>query len=270
MILRNWLEDFRDRLLAPDVDGGGGGGGGDDDGDVDPPQDPPAKTFTQAELDRIIQDRLKKLQREQKQKDKDMESMRAELEELKKKADGGNPDPGDANKGQVGDLELKINRLTRELEQTNTKLAEAQKQASEEANKRKRTERDKELSDALVAAGCIDMVGGRRYFAEQIVWDEVENKWAYETKSGSQVSIADGVMEELPPYLKPAQMNQGGSGSGGTNPKKKKVQADLDVAKKKLDEIKSLLMQNNGNVTYMSQYAKQQKVVKQLEGQLAT
>lgn len=260
MLLRNWSSLFdRLLLLAPDVGDGGGGGDPNDD-----------KKFTQAELEKHIEDRLKKAKREALEKDKKLSDLASELETLKAKIDALPPEPTDGDKKQKGEHELLVKRFEKQLSELTAKLENSEKEKQTERQRRMLTERDKELGDALQAVGCVDMKGGRRHFEPDIVWDDVENKWMFKTRTGNLVSIVDGVTDEMPTYLKPSTITSGGSGSGGSTPKRLAKKNELEAAKAKLKELEAAAAQSRGNSALVAQCNVQRKLIKKLEAELTT
>ncbi len=250
------------RMFFEDDDGSGGGGAGGSGGGDE------AK-FTQADVDRMIADRVKAKNRELKEKERAAEKLRKDFEELKAKLEnppgGGAPDPT-----KLGEIEILERKYQRQIDELKEKFSQSDKERENEKARRMQTEKDKELGDALTAVQCQDLVMGRRYFNPQIEWDTVEDRWMYRTKSGGLVSILDGVTDELPASLKPPAMAGGGSGSGGAPPKRLAKKAELEAAKVKLTQMEKAARESRGNAGLVAQWNIQKKLVDKLTAEYAT
>lgn len=250
------------RMFFEGDDGSGGGGGG---GGGDEPK------FTQADVDRMIVERVKAKDRTLKEHEKNLEKMKTELAELKDKLEKSTPPGGGTpDAAKLGEIEILERKYQRQLDELNAKLTNVDKDREAEKARRMKTEKDKELGDALTAVQCQDTVMGRRYFDPQIEWDTVEEKWMYRTKSGNLVSILDGVTDELPNSLKPPALQNGGSGSGNTPPKRLAKKAELEAAKAKLATMEKAARDSRGNAGLVAQWNVQKKIVARLEAEYAS
>lgn len=260
MLLRDPFYKFLSPRIffAPD-DGGGDGGG-----------DPPAKTFTQADLDKIVQERLGKIKRDNDAKDKQILKMGSDLDDLRNQIAAlseEKPPVSDPN-DLKGKLELMESRYKKQIDDLNKKIGEAELARRDEHSRRLETERDKELSDGLAAAQCKDSANARYIFLPRIKYDDTEQKWLYHLVKGGTVSIADGVAEEMPDYLKPASLQGGGSGSSTGSPKRATQMKAIDHEKKILDELEARA-KKSGRMQDVAVHQKQKRKVQQLERELS-
>lgn len=267
--LFSFADSFELRTFWDIDDGSGGGGAGGNappDADDDDGGEPaPPKTYTQVELEKIIQARLKSTKRDLKAKDQQLQSLQEQVSALEKKI---NEPAGEPGKGD-GQRELERQRFQREID-TLKQEAETAKQAAKASELRQReVERDAILANALAAVGCIDHDGGRRWCISQIVWDEVEQQWMFSTKAGP-VEIADGVAAELPKYLRPPSMQGGGSGIPSGSGRKATAQRELDSEKAKLEDLRKAVRKDPNNGMTLLKYTTQKKKVDALDKQLAS
>jgi hypothetical protein len=250
------------RMFFEEDSGDGGSGGDGGAGDA---------RFTQADVDRMIVDRVKAKDRALKEHEKNLEKLKTELADVKAKLETPTPSGGTVpDPTKQGEIEILERKYQRQLDELNAKLTNVDKDREAEKARRMKTEKDKELGDALTAVQCQDTVMGRRYFDPQIEWDTVEEKWMYRTKSGNLVNILDGVTDELPNSLKPPSMQGGGSGSGGTPPKRLAKKAELEAAKVKLTAMEKAARESRANAGLVAQWNTQKKIVQKLEAEYAS
>lgn len=227
-------------LFAPDGgDNGGGGAGGDDDGgtatiskeehqkEIERLQ----KKFdnSSAELRRLSQSKEKELKAE-------LEKTTDRLKELEKLTQG-DLDDNDLPPKIKGKIEVIRDGFNKQYSELKTRFEESQKALEEEHKRRLEVERDRQLSDALQAAGCRDNVGGRRYFVPDIEFDDDSKTWMLRTQQGNLVSIADGVQAGLPDYLKDPATVGGGSGASGGTVKAATSQKQLELLDKEIQTL---------------------------------
>jgi hypothetical protein len=222
-----------------------------------------SQTFTQEDVNRL-------LQKEKKGWDRKFEEAQAQTQktiaELQARIPVVEP-PKDDLKGQ---MELMENRYKQQITSLQQQVETTSSQLKLETIRRLETERDKELNEALAAVCCIDPIGGQRYFKEQLEYDDSDQKWLFRTKSGGLVTILDGVTESLPPYLRPSQMPQGGSGTPSRgSPKLASKQRQLDVEKKKLADMHEKTSKTGGRMSDVLAYKKQKEIVTALERDLS-
>lgn len=241
-------------LMAPD-DGGGNGG------------EPPTpvvddKKFTQADLDKQIEQRLG---RERRKLDTEKLTLQKQIDDLKAQIESAPPAPEPAPADAKGQIELLTKQHTRVVENLNNKIVKLEADLVTEKTRRRETIRDKDLGDALQDARCTDMTAGRRYFLPVIELDETGENWVFKTKSGNHVSIKEGVTEELPAYLRPPAMEGGGSGVRQGDPSGKGTKAKkLEAEKTKLEELRVKAGRTNAQPDIMA-YQRQKRLVKDLE-----
>lgn len=232
---------------------------------VDPPEETegeggqqpkPERKFTQEDMNRTLAAERRKLTAAAKADKEALAKAQKELADAKASLDdGGKP---------RGETELAVTRLQRrveELEQSNAAVAQ---ECDLERSLRRQGERDRLLNEALVAARCVNMLQGQRYFLPQIEFDADAEEWVFKTAKGNYVSIADGVNEEMPTNLRQASTISGGSGTrqGGVVGAAKVK--ELDAAKAELQRLSQVAMQT-GRDTDRAAYAKQKRKVAELE-----
>lgn len=290
MLLRNFR--FADVFLgAPQIcfepDGGDGSGAGGSEGgtavadDDDSGED--EKKFSQKDLDKLLQDRLARANKETKQELKKKEQAHAELlkklEALEAKFAGlGGKDDTAGDDGNLdlktiqGRLEKQKERHDLELAQLKAKVEEAEKGRLAAIEKQRLVERDTEIRQALLAAGCLPtaMVAAERYFIPSVVWDEDDNAWLFKTSGDNSLTIAEGIAAELPPYFRAATITNGGSGSTSSKDRKRvELQNTIKEEEAKLARMDKLVTAS-GNDPYAIADARNQRMkVKQLQAELA-
>lgn len=237
----------------------GGGGGGTD------PATPPVRTFTQAEVNKMIASDRRKLQAE-------LTTAQSKIAELQQKMDelAAQGSSGSANGADAGQLEILRGRYERQTTELQNQIKKLEADVTSERSARREIERDRMVTEALSKVGCIDMTAGLRYFLPQIIFDDEEQKWQLRTKNGNLVDIADGIAEEMPNFLKPASMQNGGSGSRASSPKAQQIRRDLDKARQVLEEIKKKATQTGARQGDLVDYERQKRMVAQLEAQAAS
>ena len=258
-------------FLIPDAGDGTGGEGG---GTAVEDEEETHKGFSQAEVDKIVQDRLNKLNRELKKKEQAEKAQQAKLAELEAKIQVlSEPAPGTGEdidaKTLQGKLEIQKQRFERDMAALNQKVTEYDK-ARQVAEERQRTvERDTELQQALISAGCLPdaIVAGMRYFTPALVLED--DRWMFTTKGNNILTIAEGVAEELPKYMKAPTMLGGGSGTGSSKDAKRiAVQNQLKEAEDKLKVAEQRVKTERASVSSLSKLDEQRQVVKQLRAAL--
>jgi hypothetical protein len=230
---------------------------------------PPEKTFNQADVDRIVTDRVKKLDRENKQKDnriseltEQFNQLQGQLTQLLQEKEAKNNPPSDDVQGQINIL---TERHRREAEQLAAKIEDLTTKLTDQTKRRLETERDKEVTEGLNNAGCTDLKMGKRWAAPQVVYDEVDGRWVFELEKGGVVTIAEGIAEELPDYLKKARSTGGGSGSTtGSALKTSQLQQKLQAETNKLQQLREAA-ERAPNSGALLVYQKQKRVVEALQ-----
>jgi hypothetical protein len=222
----------------------------------------------QARLDAKVDEKVNTILASHKRKlQKENDELRKKLEE-KGKTEAPKteekPDPTPAPGDLKGQLELLEKKMQRQAETLNNELTAARKERDKERDRRLTTERDKEIGDALTAAGCNDMIGGRRYVTPQVEYED--DKWVFRTKKDNIVSILEGVAEELPAYLRQAQMANGGSGFSSSSTKSLAKVKLLEMEKKTLAELKAKA-EKTANPNDILSFTRQKKKIEALEAE---
>lgn len=248
----------------------GGDSGTNDLGDPGNPPDPPSeKTFSQADVDRIVQERLKKQKKElellskykslYEQQQKDLEELRSEIDSLKRSGDH-NPSPTE------GEREVRLNRALRELEEMKRALEEekAARLAAERA--KVLSERDSRLKAVLSDVGCVDIVAGERYLRDELV--EEDGEWFLRTKSGHFAEITNEVVSELLPDFLKKPVIRGGSGAASGGARVKAKMKELESKKAQLDEARRIAASSGGNPDLIVKYKNLKREVESLEREI--
>lgn len=254
--------------LFPDGDGSGDT----DDKDKEDKEDKNKgkdKQFNQEQVDKLIQDRVKKLDRENKEyikKSADLQaqltSLSDKLKELEKKPEV----PPDDVQGQLNILNEKHKR---EMEGLVGKLTDVEKKLSTSEEKRLLIERDKDLDAALIKSGCHDLKAGRRIMIPQTVYDQVDEKWIFNLeKTGGTVSIEEGVEEELPDYLRKARVERGGSGSTSSERVRTRKASELEAEEKLLLAMRDKISSTGGKPQDLVSYQQKKRHVEALKKEL--
>jgi hypothetical protein len=231
----------------------------------------PEPKFTQDQVNKIAADVRRDVE---KQFNKKLADFEKKITEAAGNKSNGTPDDDVKNLEPTdykGRLEVLEKRAARSQKEHEDRLKAIQNQLEDERKKRRETERDKLLNEALADAGCKpeDQHAARKYFLWQIELED--DTWMFRTKGGNLVSLREGVSEELPPYWKPSTMQSGGSGTtGGT------VGARVNAKKKQLEDAQKVLKQlyDKGKATNTSAdiaaYQRQKKEVERLQKELAS
>ena len=259
---------FRGPSLAPDGDGAGGGGVDND-------------TFTKDQVEQIVQGRIAKAQQELKEAQGKITALESsatkvddltrELADLKSKVDAppSNPPPKlpDDVEGRIKLIEAQHKRETDTLR---TSIEEEKKKREEEEVRRKNSERNSQIKDALGEAGCRPdaLAMGANHFAAQISWDEDTLAHVFTLHDGGKVSISEGINEELPDFMKDPDMVAGGSGVTGA-PKKAAVTKQLESEESVLEKAGDRARRSGRDDDIMA-YNRQKAKVSKLQKDLAS
>jgi hypothetical protein len=271
--------------FAPDGGDGGGAGGSGGATAVEEGEEETGgeedKTFSQKELDRIIQDRVKSFKRDLKQKDQEQKALEKKLNDLEEKfksigtATGGGDEGSLDLKTLQGKMEVQKQKFERELELLKVKADEAEKGRIAAEEKQRLVERDTEIQQALVAAGCLPaaMVAGMRYFIPSVEWDADEGDhglWLFKTANGHTLTIAEGIAAELPSYMKSSTLVGGGSGTSSSKDKKRvELQNNLKDAETKLADLQKAMRASRNEPRLMADVMQQEKLVKRLRAEIS-
>jgi hypothetical protein len=145
-----------------------------------------------------------------------------------------------------------------ELKAAKVELENARTSRSAAEQKARLAERNAALRDALLAADCVDLDGGRRYFLSQI--EHYNDKWMFRDLNNQLVPITDGVRREIPKSLRKPSMSFGGSGSIGGLKMDDKRNTDLEREQAKLDQLAADYKKRPSDLLAGQLYHQQQKV----------
>lgn len=271
----------RNFCSAPD-DGGGTGGGTatEEDIDTDEGGDDSGKKYTDEDVERMITQRVKRSARDVATKEKELAAKEKRIAELEEKlqelsdkidaaGDGGTGANDEDLRKQQGHWELQKTRYDSQIKELREKLEVAERDAAKSNKDRLNLQRDLEIDKALGAIQCIDIDNGRILVRERVRYDDAEGEWYFETRSGNMVTVKEGVDAELPDYLRPASMRQGGSGSTGGSPKSAAQRRKLDDMKAEYDKIVEAVKRNPRNTDTLVRASKLRKEIAALDKQLS-
>lgn len=255
-------------LMSPpdDPEGGGSGTSVQDPPNTgegaknDPPPPPPQETFTPSDMAQM----RRKYEREMLKRDKELEEQKRKIEELTSKVSGNsNPEPSTPST-EGGKVELLEKRIRDQQTKYEEQLAQVNAEKEKVLLELRNSNKNHQLQQALNGK-VVDMTGAIRYFRDNIVWDELEERHFYKTSKGNLTEIKDGIEAEMPDWLRLSKANQGGSGSGGSTPRGKvQHQRDLEAAKKKLEELQVAARKDPSDANLLS-YQRQKRAVARLE-----
>jgi len=251
-------------LLDPTGEGGGGTGGGGEE------------SFTKQQVEQMIQGRVAKLKLENDQLKQQLEDSKASqqnlqtrIQELEDKIAKGNTSGGsNADAEELrGQLVVLKREHQQQIESLTNRFNMAEKKATDADAKRRNVERDTEISEGLIAAGCRKdaLETGKRNFLPQVIRDEETDSWKFKLADGSGlVSIASGIQVELPDYMRDPSVVARGSGSKGGKPVL--PEGKLKTERDKLVTLKATADRTNKS-SDIEAYQKQKRLVTQLEKQ---
>jgi len=79
-------------------------------------------------------------------------------------------------------------------------------------------DRDAMLADALVKNDVVDVGAGVKLFRDSMEYDEDLTKWRFKSKDGLYLDPDAGIAESLPDWMRKPMTGTGGSGSRGSSP----------------------------------------------------
>lgn len=263
--------------------GGGGAGGGDE-----------KKYFTQEDVNRIMAENKKALQAENADLKKqlgefaawkdEIETMLDEIAEGADSDEGGDEDTkgasgdgdeaGDGDGNDDGRASAEIDKRLRyverkyqtQIDSLKKRVDEAEGRASDAETKRRMSERDSILTDALNKAKAVSIDGGIKIFRDNMVYDEDSGKWLFRTAEGVDVDPHEGINENLPAYLRPAVA---GGGSGTGDMKGSALVAHIAGLKKQMGEAAAKAGKTNASEDIRA-YQRLKEEVKEAEGKLSS
>jgi hypothetical protein len=258
--------------LEEEQDPTGAAGAGGTVTDPKPPADPePAdESFSKKQVDQREAKLRRRYDREIRELKQEMEALKTQAKTQEPPLDpqhDPNPEPGDL----AGRIELMEKRFTRREAELQEKIDQSRSLYEDERQKRLSVEKDRLLQDALTAAGVAEKnrLAAERYFRPQIIWDKVDEVWAFETKQKNVVPILDGVAEEMPDIFKPSKLAHGGAGTGqGAPAARNQLARELDAAEKELGALKDKAMRNQARGEFMRAFTLKKAEVEALRKRL--
>lgn len=185
------------------------------------------KTFTQDQLNSILADHKRTLQSENAGLKDQIGTLSKQWEEFQtmltsmvgeeegdEGEDGADPLVAGADDDEINKrLAWLQKKHEQELSALRGTVENEKKLRMDAEERRKLTERDSQLADALLKNDVVSLEGGMKYFRDNLYHDETSSKWKYRAKDGLTFDIDEGIREELPPWLRKPSTTSGGSGS---------------------------------------------------------
>lgn len=218
----------------------------------------PDRTVVSDEVAQLLKERDRREAEMRKKSEKAEKRYKDELEALKKQVE----ELTNPRKGKEGDdaetLEVKLMLVEQRAKQREEEL-EAQiakeRQAREAAEAKEReNERLRLLSEALDSIGVANKELAKRYFDRSVIFDEVDDRWAYRTQDGKVVALREGIEVELPPELKPSTLRSGAGVSGSTAAGKTRNQKELEQIEARLSNLSKEIKQRGALPRLLAQY----------------
>lgn len=254
---------------APDAGDAPAGGASAPKEDTKADEAPAPKSFSQEELNSILAKEKRRTEAQLKAATEKSTALETKLNDLLQRFEEKEKNDPHA-KTEEGKIEAILRKHQREQEELRKEIEENKKAAAAERQARLEAQRDRLLDEALVAAGCVDLKAGRRYFLPEVTREDPEDgttleEWALKTPSGKLIDIASGVGEHLPKYMRSPNANVGGAGttSGGPKAKEKDRIKVLEAELVELQKKAQALGDRNGPA--VQQYMQKQRELKALK-----
>ncbi|MDQ6989203.1 MAG: hypothetical protein Q9M19_04910 [Mariprofundaceae bacterium] len=174
----------------------------------------------------------------------------------------------DQQNPQIRDLHRQLDQMMRRTEELTRQIEEERRKRIEAEIERREAARDSLIASALSRADVYDVDFALPYFKNKTRWDEDTQQWIYTTKDGLDTTIEEGVIKELPPFLRKPKTTK--TGSGGTHqqgPGAQTASAELQSLRQKLDEARALA-QRTGNTNDIAMVTKLKTELTALERSL--
>lgn len=218
------------------------------------------KPDVSAELERLQRDRDRREREMRLKHEKETEKLKSDLEKAKKERDevvstlsvNKAKTSADGQEDRNVDAVLvRMDLLERRHEQEKTELLlklEASERSRAEIEKlHKETERKRSLRDAIDMVGVTNRSLAERFFAPQVVEDELDGGWVYKTSDGRIVPIKEGIELEIPSELKTSILKGSGTGVTGTaGGSKSKLQREFDENEQEMSNIQQQIRSRRG------------------------
>lgn len=219
----------------------------------------PDKTVVSEEVATLLKERDRrekemrlKAEKAEKKLQAELDTMRKQMEELT----GSVKKPKDGEDAET--LQVKLDLLERRAKQQQEELQgqiERERKAREAAEEKERqNERLRLLTEALDAVGVQNKELGKRCFKDQVVWDEVDERWAYRTQDGKVVALKEGIELELPPELKPSTLRAGTGSTGSTTAGKGKAQKELEQIELQMSNLQKEIQRRGSAPILVGQF----------------
>jgi hypothetical protein len=241
---------------------------------------PPEATYTKADVERMALQRVKRLTKDAQAKDKKIEALEEELKKLSEQITeklnepsippvvGGAGDESEAElRRQQGHWEVQRTRFESTVKDLQGKLGIAEKELIKVKQERMNMERDLEIDKALSSPSvqCIDVDNARILVRDRVEYDQTEEEWIFRTKSGNILPVKEGIEAELPDYLRPSNLRQGGSGATSGGPKASAQRRKLDDKRKELSSVTEQIKKAPRNNDLLVRASKLRREVAALE-----
>lgn len=206
------------------------------------------EVFTKEENEQLIQGRITKTKKELDEaktlRDKQEEELRIAKEEL---ATLKNPPPLPPGENDLlGRMKLYEEKTQKKIEYLEQQLAIEKQEKESEIKKRRLTDRDRHLSEALQKANIREeaIAIGMNHFSHQLEYYADDDKWVFNLRGGGTTSVQEGVEAEMPDFLKRSSTDHGGSGARSGSGKGTVQQAQVTALQNEVTRLESIARQS--------------------------
>lgn len=206
------------------------------------------EVYTKEEIEQMIQGRITKTKKELDEakaiKEKQEEDLRIAKEELAALRNPPPPPPGEND--LLGRMKLYEEKTQKKIDFLEKALEDEKKEKEKEIAKRRTTERDRLLSEALQKANIREeaISIGMNHFSHQLEYYADEDKWVFNLRGGGTTSIQEGVEAEMPDFLKRSSTEHGGSGARSGGSKGTVQQAQVTALQNEVNRLEGIARQS--------------------------
>lgn len=238
------------------------------------------KMFSQEDVNRIMADNKKGLQKQNTVYEGQIGTLTTQVSDLKdligKFAPAGDPgdddpeggDPGDAGLTDIEKMEKRFKYDQKVSDKKFTALEKRLKDADDKVisteKRRLVAEKDRFLDEALLKSHCHDLGMAKRMFREQMTYDAQNESWVFTTKDGVEMTPLEGVDADLPDYLRSAR-TQGGA--GGKSPRAV-LESNITRQEEVLKSVKAVAHSSGGD-SHLVRVLQEERKLKELKSELS-
>lgn len=216
-----------------------------------PAENKPDKTVVSEEVAALLKERDRREKEMRLKAEKQEKKLKEEMDVLRKQIDDltgtGKKKDGDDAETLQARLEIMEKRAKQREDELNQAIERERKAREAAEEKERQAERVRLLMDALELVGVENKELGKRYFNSQVIWDEVDERWAFKMQDGKVVALKEGIELELPPELKPSKLRSGAGATGSTTAGKTSKQKELEQLDARISNLKKEIQQRGGS-----------------------